>query len=118
MARMPDIDKLSFDELTALRAKIDKVLERKKAEHVDHVRAQIHAQLQKAGLSVADVLGGAVAPATNKTRGPAKGSKVPPKFRNPKDHSQTWSGRGLKPRWLQEALDRGAKLDSFKIKGA
>ncbi|OYW53635.1 MAG: hypothetical protein B7Y80_15145 [Hyphomicrobium sp. 32-62-53] len=120
MARKSDIDNLSYDELIALKAKIEKALEAKKSAHVGQVRAQIHAQLEKAGLSVAEVLGHAApsfAPASLK-RGPSKGSKVAAKFRNPKKPEQTWSGRGLKPRWLQEALDRGQKLETFRIKGA
>ncbi|MBY0226110.1 MAG: H-NS histone family protein [Hyphomicrobium sp.] len=122
MARKSDMEKLSYDELIALKRRVEKALEAKKSEHVDQVRAQIHAQLEKAGLSVADVLGHAApsfaSQASLKPRGPAKGSKVAPKFRNPKNPEQTWSGRGLKPRWLQEALGRGQKLESFKIKGA
>jgi DNA-binding protein H-NS len=122
MARKSDVEKLSYDELIALKGKVEKALEAKKSEHVGHVRAQIHAQLEKAGLSMADVLGHEVKPSASsvkvKQRGPVKGSKVAPKFRNPKNAEQTWSGRGLKPRWLQEALDRGQKLESFKIKGA
>ena len=40
---------------------------------------------------------------------------VPPKYRNPKDPSQTWAGRGLQPLWLRDALKSGKKLDSFLI---
>ena len=43
-------------------------------------------------------------------------SKVKPKFRNPDDASQTWAGRGLRPRWLVEALkQKGKKLEDFAI---
>ena len=38
------------------------------------------------------------------------------KYRNPKDHTQTWSGRGKSPRWLQEILNQGGSLDNFLIK--
>jgi hypothetical protein len=37
------------------------------------------------------------------------------KYRNPKDTSQTWTGRGRKPNWLVEALGQGAKLESFEV---
>ena len=37
------------------------------------------------------------------------------KYRNPKDTSQTWTGRGRKPNWLVDALKKGAKIDSFAI---
>lgn len=42
------------------------------------------------------------------------GKKVPPKYRN-KATGETWSGRGLKPRWLSEAIAAGKKLADFAI---
>jgi DNA-binding protein H-NS len=50
-----------------------------------------------------------------KARGGPRGP-VPPKYRNPKDPSQTWAGRGLQPRWLKDAIKSGKKLESFLIK--
>ena len=38
---------------------------------------------------------------------PAKGpSKVAPKYRNPENHEQTWSGRGKPPLWIKDVEDR------------
>jgi DNA-binding protein H-NS len=51
-------------------------------------------------------------------RGKARGRRpmrVPPKYRNPDDPSETWAGRGLQPLWLRDALKSGKKLDSFLI---
>lgn len=46
-----------------------------------------------------------------------KGYQMPPaKYRDPQS-GQTWSGRGLKPKWLSVALDLGAKLADFEVKG-
>jgi DNA-binding protein H-NS len=41
--------------------------------------------------------------------------KVFPKYQNPKDLAETWSGRGKQPRWLTAELRSGAKLESFLI---
>ena len=41
--------------------------------------------------------------------------KVEPKFRNPRDPSDTWSGRGKQPRWVTELLVAGRDLDEFRI---
>src|SRR5262245_52355853 len=46
-------------------------------------------------------------------RSKLKGRKVPPKYRSKK--GETWSGRGMKPRWLTAAIKGGAKLDDFAI---
>lgn len=44
------------------------------------------------------------------------GRKLKPKYRNPADKSETWSGRGLRPKWLIAAMkETGRKLDDFAI---
>jgi DNA-binding protein H-NS len=41
---------------------------------------------------------------------------VPPKYRNPKNRSETWAGRAATPRWLRADLKKGKKLEAFAIK--
>ena len=41
--------------------------------------------------------------------------KVEPKFRNPNDPSETWSGRGKTPRWMIEMIADGRSIDDFRI---
>ena len=51
-------------------------------------------------------------------RGASKlaGRKLKPKYRNPANKSETWSGRGLQPRWLIAAIkDTGKKVEHFAI---
>jgi DNA-binding protein H-NS len=38
-----------------------------------------------------------------------------PKYANPEDRSQTWTGRGRKPNWLVARLKKGANLEDFAI---
>jgi DNA-binding protein H-NS len=38
-----------------------------------------------------------------------------PKFRNPEQPSETWAGRGKKPRWLTAQLKAGKQIDEFRI---
>lgn len=51
-----------------------------------------------------------------KSRSPAaaKPDASDAKYRNPDDPSQTWSGRGRRPRWLSEALEAGRKLEDLQ----
>ncbi|MCI5851427.1 MAG: H-NS histone family protein [Sutterellaceae bacterium] len=44
-----------------------------------------------------------------------KKSAVKPKYRSD-DGKETWSGRGLKPKWLRKELDSGRKLEEFLVK--
>jgi DNA-binding protein H-NS len=54
---------------------------------------------------------------------PTRGDRVPrraypkvlPKYFNPKSSSETWSGRGKRPRWLTAALQNGHELREFEI---
>lgn len=42
--------------------------------------------------------------------------RVLPKYQNPNDAAETWSGRGKQPRWLKAQLRAGKKLDQFLIR--
>lgn len=44
----------------------------------------------------------------------AEPKKLPVKYRNP-ETGDTWTGRGLKPKWLEQALAEGKSLDEFLI---
>jgi DNA-binding protein H-NS len=38
-----------------------------------------------------------------------------PKYQNPAEPSETWSGRGKQPRWLVSALKAGGSIEDFRI---
>jgi DNA-binding protein H-NS len=40
---------------------------------------------------------------------------VPAKFRNPDNPAEIWSGRGRKPKWVEEKLNQGRTLDDLLI---
>lgn len=42
-------------------------------------------------------------------------NKLAPKYKNPNDESQTWCGKGKKPKWITELLATGKQLDDLKI---
>ena len=85
-----------------------------KAENKDLIK--IVALIKKAGLSAQDVV-----KAMKGTRGRKKatsklaGRKVAPKYRNPADKTQTWTGRGRMPAWAAELSEEG-KLEKALIK--
>jgi DNA-binding protein H-NS len=61
------------------------------------------------GLTVADL-----AATPSKRHGLKAGTKVAPKYRDPATGT-TWTGRGLKPKWLSTALEGGKMLSDFAI---
>jgi DNA-binding protein H-NS len=42
---------------------------------------------------------------------------VRPKFRNPDNPAETWSGRGRQPRWVAQQLRLGKRMEELTIKG-
>lgn len=81
---------------------------------INTAKAAIEASLEQQGLTLADIYGA--------KRGAKPGSTVAPKYRNPNDPSQTWTGRGKQPLWLaaivndMAASDRADYLESIEIK--
>lgn len=93
---------MSMDELWKLHESIVEELSHKMAAE----RAMLEDRLRRLGSAVA-------AGDVNRERRPYP--KVRPKYRNPKDRSETWAGRGKQPRWLTAQLRSGKKLNDFLI---
>jgi DNA-binding protein H-NS len=51
----------------------------------------------------------------NTSRERRKYPRVLPKYQNPNEPSETWSGRGKQPRWLTAALKTGRTIEEFVI---
>jgi DNA-binding protein H-NS len=105
MARANGLDNLSYADLLTLQEKIAAAIVARKSEDAKATKDQLRAYTEKAGFKLEELLGG--------KRG-SKGTGVA-KYRNPKDVSQTWTGRGRKPNWLIDAVKKGAKIESFEI---
>lgn len=102
-----NLDKMSEEELQTVISDAEKLLKQKQSEKKKEVLAEI--QRLAASINVK------VEISSGESRKSLKGSKVPPKYRNPDDASQQWTGRGVKPKWLQEKLAGGKKLEDFLI---
>ena len=44
--------------------------------------------------------------------------EVAPKYRNPDNSREVWSGRGRKPKWVEDKVAGGSKLEDLLIKPA
>jgi len=45
----------------------------------------------------------------------AQRTAMPPRYRNPHNHAQTWSGMGRQPQWFKENLERGISEHDMQI---
>jgi DNA-binding protein H-NS len=107
-----NLEALSPKELQTLIADAQSQMQAAHANQIQEVRKKIDALLHGKGLTLADV---------DPTRGSKGGKKsaVAPKYRNPSNEAQTWSGRGKRPFWFVEALKRrGVTAESLLIAAA
>jgi DNA-binding protein H-NS len=105
VATINGLDKLSYADLLKLQGRIEAAIAEKRVEDAAATKEALRAMAEKAGFNLNELFG-----KRGGKRGPAS-----VKYRNPKDTSQTWTGRGRKPNWLVDALKKGAKIDSFTI---
>ena len=99
----------TLQELLNQKEALDKQIETtRKQERADAI-AKVQALMAEYGLSIADLSGRRVPTPTT-----SKGRKVAAKYRNAAT-GETWSGRGLQPKWLKAALAAGRKIGDFTV---
>ena len=97
----------SISELMAQKAAIEQqIIDVQRAERAGAV-AKVRALMAEHGLALSDLSGKSAAPKRS-------GAKVAAKYRNGAT-GDTWSGRGLQPKWLKQALSSGKSLSDFAI---
>lgn len=92
--RDTQLEKMSAKDLSDLISRAEAMISTKKASERTEVRQKLEEIARQAGFSVSELFG--------KGAG-RKGQKVAPKYRNPKNPDETWTGRGRKPRWMTKA---------------
>lgn len=121
-----DITRMSAKELGSL---INEAKKRKttlaKRKPIAVVRKKMLALAKAEGYTLTELFDGAAPAATRAPRAagtkakPAKArktlGKVAPKYRNPDNADETWTGRGKQPRWLAALTGQGRSVDEFTI---
>ena len=105
---MLKIKSMAFDELVKAKAKIDAEIELRASRERSRLIEAV-GKLRRVALMNSDG-------ARTSQSHSQKGKKLAPRYRNPKNRTETWAGRGLRPRWLVAAIKRGKKLEAFVIK--
>ena len=101
-----DLKVMSITELRALRRRVDRAIE--VAVAARRKRAARPEVLASFGLKPED-LGPLRA-------SPVVGPALPPKYQDPANEENTWSGRGSKPRWFREALAAGTPPEALEVR--
>lgn len=99
------LESLSKEELKQLQSDVEKALRTIDARRKAEAKRAAEKAAKEFGFSLDEII----------DAGGTKGSKGAPKYANPADPSQTWTGRGRKPNWVNDALAEGTSLDTLAI---
>ena len=108
MSKKLSLDAMSVDEMWRLHEAIGRILSVRltsEKRELEKRLAQLHHE-EKPQLKLTD---------KQRVRQARKYPKVFPKYRNPNEPTETWSGRGKQPRWLTTALTMGHTIEEFVI---
>lgn len=103
------LHELSETELTELVENAKKALQERQVSKRKEVLAEIKALAASIGVSI-EIADSSATKASSR-----KGAKVPIKYRNPDNKLETWTGRGVKPKWLKTLIEQGRQLDDFRV---
>lgn len=106
---------MSRKELEKLQKDIVVALERLKKDDLKAARQAAEKAAAAHGFSLSEIAG--TIPAKRGPKPGAKKAKVAgkPKYRNPDDASQTWTGKGRQPTWFKAATEAGMNPESLAI---
>ncbi|RVV96721.1 H-NS histone family protein [Mesobaculum littorinae] len=104
-----DLNQMSQKELEALKADIDQALASLESRRRTEARVAAESAAREHGFSLDELL------EMGKARGSRTAKKNPPRYRNPENPTETWTGRGRKPGWIKEALEQGRPLSDLEI---
>lgn len=111
---------MSRKELEKLRADVDKALEQVSSREMDLAIKAAEKAAAAHGFSLAQLTGGEAAAPKKRGRKPGSKNAKPkkagaPRYKNPADASQTWTGKGRQPVWFKDAVTAGADPESMAI---
>ncbi len=110
MGKKFDLDAMSTDEMWQLHVEIGRLLSVRltsEKRELEKRLARLRREKELPQPQTAEPL--------NATRERRSYPRVLPKYQNPEEPSETWSGRGKQPRWLTAALKRGHTIEDFVI---
>ena len=106
MAKNANLETMSYAALTKMGADVARLKAEKQNSERNATRQKLIDTAKAAGFEINEIFG---------RTGKGKGS-VPPKYRDPKNSANTWTGRGRMPRWMAAATKGGkVKKEDFLI---
>ena len=109
-----DLSNLSLSELRALALKIQVETKRREGEEITRARQQILSIAQSVGIPLSDLID--LSDKWNgKSSGVPRGTKLPVRFRHPRNPTLRWTGRGRQPHWVSKWLADGGTMKELEV---
>lgn len=102
-----DYQTLPLKELKDIHSQVTKAIATFEERVKQKALAELHSKAKELGFSLEELTGAAPG---KKIRKPAVA-----KYANPADATDTWTGRGRKPRWFVDALAQGKAPEDLAI---
>jgi DNA-binding protein H-NS len=110
-----DVSTLSLVDLRALSEQISVEIAKRADSEKKALLSEFESRAKASGFTLSELLTEAEGKKPAKKTGKGKGGTVAPKYRNPQNSSETWTGRGRFPAWVKALKDAGGDLDSCLI---
>lgn len=107
-----DISSLSLEDLRSLKSGVGPALAKAELDERKSVYEEIKAICISRGYDLGEIVSEFHRPSSSR---PARRGKRPPKYRNPSNYDDTWSGLSRKPQWFKDALARGVSEEDMLI---
>lgn len=103
-----DLSGLTLSELEQLVKDATARVSTIRASRITDVRREIEKLARERGFAISELFPAA--------KGKVASNASKPKYSNPNNPMQFWTGRGKRPQWLSEAVAGGAAIESFLIR--
>ncbi|MBF0401070.1 MAG: H-NS histone family protein [Magnetococcales bacterium] len=102
---------LPLEALVLLKSDVDALIKQRQRERKKDLYNKMLAMVQDAGFDSVEAF------VSSQGRSPRsdKGVRLPPRYQNPHNAKQTWSGKGRKPGWVVEHLANGGQIEALAI---
>ena len=104
-----NIKEFEIEEITLLINELQSELKNRVKKEKEAFLNTIRDKADFFGVSVEDLM---IEASRSKKR---KAGKVQPKYQNPDNQAETWTGKGRKPNWLVAQLENGNRLENMLI---
>lgn len=108
-----DLKGMTPKQLEKLASDVAKEISSRSKKQKDAALKAAAKAAKEHGFDLTELVGDA--PKKRGRKAGAAKAKLPPKYKNPDNPSQTWSGRGRQPEWYKAAIKAGKSPESMEI---